>query len=51
MDWKTVRQCEYKCWTIIDTGYGFKAYGPHGERLWARCSIDEIMEEIDEKEG
>ena len=50
MNWKTVRQCEYKGWTIIDNGYGFKAYGPNSERIWSRYSIDEILADIDERE-
>lgn len=50
MKWENVQQCIYKGWTIIDNGYGFQAYGTHGERLFARCSVDEILEEIDERE-
>ena len=50
MKWHDVRSCECKGWTIIDNGYGFIAYGPCGEKLWARCSVDEILEEINEKE-
>ena len=50
MEWKDVRQCEYKGWTIVDNGYGFRAYGPKGEKLWTRYCIDEILKEIDEKE-
>lgn len=51
MDWKTVRQCEYKGWTIIDNGYGFKAYGPNGGWLWTRYYIDQLISEIDKREG
>ena len=51
MNWKNVRRCEYKGWMIIDDGYGFSAYGPEGERLCAQCCIDEILEEIDERES
>lgn len=51
MKWENVKQCEYRGWTIIDNGYGFRAYGPHGEKLGTRYCVDEILMEIDEREG
>lgn len=30
MEWKTVRQCHYKGYTITDTGAGFWIHRPNG---------------------
>lgn len=35
MDWKTVRQCEYRGYTITDTGAGFWIHCPTVQ-VWAK---------------
>lgn len=33
MDWETVRQCEYRGYTITDTGEGFWIHRPNGTSM------------------
>lgn len=36
MDWKTVRQCEYRGYTITDTGQDSGYIGPMVQ-VWVKC--------------
>lgn len=47
MDWKTVRQCEYRSYTITDTGAGFWIHRPNGQSLGETWCVDDAMEWID----
>lgn len=48
MEWKTVRQCQYKGYTITDTGSGFWIHRSNGQSLGETWSIDDAMEWIDQ---
>ena len=48
MDWKTVRQCEYRGYTITDTGEGFWIHRPNGSSMGETWSVDDAMEWIDQ---
>ena len=42
MDWKIVRQCEYKGYTITDTGAGFWIHRPNGQIMgetWSQTML------------
>lgn len=43
MDWKTVRQCEYRGYTITDTGAGLDSL-PNGTSMGETWSVDDAME-------
>lgn len=47
MDWKTVRQCEYRGYTITDTGAGFWIHRPNGTSMGETWTVDDAMEWID----
>ena len=47
MNWKTVRQCEYRGYTITDTGSGFWIHRPNGVCIGAMWSVDDAMDWID----
>lgn len=47
MDWKTVRQCEYRGYTITDTGAGFWIHRPNGTSMGETWNVDDAMEWID----
>ena len=47
MEWNTVRQCEYRGYTITDTGAGFWIHRPNGTSMGETWSVDDAIEWID----
>lgn len=51
MEWKTVRQCEYRGYTITETGSGFWIHRPNGTNMGETWCVDDAMERIDQDIG